>query len=239
MNKRKIEPHEKFGKLEVLCEDGRIGRQLVAYKCVCECGKEIRCSSYDLLTRGKTSCGCQRGTTRADKYLGETFNELTILSIASYHRDTGKITRVLCLCSCGVEKIISLSKVVSGATKSCGHLVYVHTEEDRQSGINTIISRYKDKSQRRGLTLELSDADIGLIIKQDCYYCGLPPSQQAMHHGKLILQYNGIDRVNNDLGYTKENSVPCCHFCNRAKYTHSEEDFRVWLRYIKDTYEEI
>lgn len=233
MRNRIIQSKEKFGKLTVEKEDGRIGRQLVAYECTCECGNTIRCSGYDLLTKGKTSCGCSKGTSRADKYLDVTFNELTIKEIASYHRDTGKITKVVCECSCGETKVLPLLKVTSGATKSCGHLSYVYSEEDRLSGFSTIISRYKDKSSRRGLTLELSDEDFKKILKENCYYCDLEPSQKVIHHGKIILLYNGIDRKDNDLGYTKENSVPCCEFCNRAKYTHSEEEYKSWLNRLK------
>lgn len=239
MKNRLIESGEQFGKLTVLKSDGRIGRSLVAYSCVCSCGSSVRCSGYDLLTRGKKSCGCIRGSSRSDKYVGMTFNHLTIIRIESYYRDTGSSSKAVCKCSCGKLKSIPVLKVTSGSTKSCGHINYVCTSEDRQSGFNQIIGRYKDKSQRRGLELSLSDDQIRELCKSNCYYCGLAPSQKIVHHGKITLVYNGIDRVNNDIGYTVSNSVSCCHFCNRAKYMHSEDDFRQWLSHIKMNYEEI
>lgn len=41
--------------------------------------------------------------------------------------------------------------------------------------------------------------------------------------------YNGIDRLNNDEGYTVENTVTCCSVCNRAKHTMGFEAFRAWI----------
>ena len=41
-----------------------------------------------------------------------------------------------------------------------------------------------------------------------------------------------IDRVDSDRGYTKENSVTCCKYCNFAKHTMSEDDFYKWIRKV-------
>ena len=30
----------------------------------------------------------------------------------------------------------------------------------------------------------------------------------------------------------KDNSVPCCKYCNFAKHTMSEEDFYVWIKRV-------
>lgn len=55
-----------------------------------------------------------------------------------------------------------------------------------------------------------------LIGANECHYCGdsLPPAGF------------GLDRKDNDLGYTFENCVPCCIGCNSAKganfYTYEE-----------------
>jgi hypothetical protein len=46
------------------------------------------------------------------------------------------------------------------------------------------------------------------IVVKPCYYCG------EINSGEV----NGIDRINNDIGYTSENCVPCCEICNRMKH---------------------
>lgn len=56
-------------------------------------------------------------------------------------------------------------------------------------------------------------------IVKPCFYCGTTANPT-----------NGLDRVNNDLGYLEDNVVPCCTFCNKMKLTHSVEE---WLTQIK------
>lgn len=73
------------------------------------------------------------------------------------------------------------------------------------------------------------------LSQQDCYYCGIGPSnsykisrdrrisQYQMDNGIFI--YNGLDRVDSSKGHTPDNVVPCCWDCNRMKGTLSLSDF--------------
>ena len=51
------------------------------------------------------------------------------------------------------------------------------------------------------------------LVKSPCYYC------------KEISQINGIDRINNELGYTNDNCVAACWMCNRMKHFYHPEFF--------------
>ena len=42
-----------------------------------------------------------------------------------------------------------------------------------------------------------------------------------------------VDRKNNTIGYTLENSVPCCIICNKGKSTFSYEFFISWIINLK------
>lgn len=44
--------------------------------------------------------------------------------------------------------------------------------------------------------------------------------------------YNGLDRRNNNKGYTHDNIVPCCKPCNYAKRDMNIEEFRNWVRRV-------
>jgi len=71
------------------------------------------------------------------------------------------------------------------------------------------------------------------ITSKECYYCGsLPKSiiKPERSNGEYI--YNGIDRVNNSLGYIKGNCVPCCSICNHAKSTLEQEEFLSWIERV-------
>ena len=41
--------------------------------------------------------------------------------------------------------------------------------------------------------------------------------------------YNGIDRVDSNIGYIFENCVPCCKLCNMAKKEYPVEEFKEWI----------
>jgi hypothetical protein len=58
---------------------------------------------------------------------------------------------------------------------------------------------------KRGESMELTKDDVKLMITRPCEYCGTNNER------------NGIDRKNNEIGYTLDNSVPCCIRCNALK----------------------
>jgi len=79
---------------------------------------------------------------------------------------------------------------------------------------------YKCNARRRGRTFSLSYEDFKDLVLSPCSYCGDGPAK-------------GIDRVDNEKGYSAQNSIPCCHHCNRMKWTHSSEYF---LQHIEKIY---
>lgn len=45
------------------------------------------------------------------------------------------------------------------------------------------------------------------------------------------FKYNGLDRIDNSVGYTEDNCVPCCAVCNRAKNSMGYNEF---IEYLDD-----
>ena len=70
---------------------------------------------------------------------------------------------------------------------------------------------YLMRANKKGFPFEFTVEEFEAICSADCFYCGDSGF--------------GIDRVNSKLGYTKENSVPCCSKCNMMKYTMSQMEF--------------
>lgn len=91
---------------------------------------------------------------------------------------------------------------------------------------------YRRSAKKRSLEFNLSFNDAIEIWKQPCSYCGAEPQIVYQHNpnsnGGII--YNGIDRINNDLGYTKDNCTSCCKICNFAKRNQDLEDFKTWVK---------
>lgn len=55
------------------------------------------------------------------------------------------------------------------------------------------------------------------MSSKPCYYCG------------ELREYNGIDRIDSNIGYEDNNIVPCCEICNKMK---SNYDLVFWLNHI-------
>ena len=63
---------------------------------------------------------------------------------------------------------------------------------------------YRSNAVQTGRCMELTFEQFAKIIEMECFYCGETKS-------------NGVDRVENDEGYTLKNSVACCRTCNWFK----------------------
>lgn len=84
-----------------------------------------------------------------------------------------------------------------------------------------LLNQIKQKARKRGIDWHLEQIDAYNLIKSPCYYCGFKPNWPESR--------SGLDRVNNFIGYKKENVVPCCYSCNTAKGTKTQAEFLEWV----------
>ena len=90
--------------------------------------------------------------------------------------------------------------------------------------VQRVFMQYKYKAKKKEHSFELTLEQFTNLITQKCYLCGSPPANVMRRkevQGALI--YQGVDRINNDIGYTVENSRPCCMKCNAVKSNKSLE----------------
>ena len=80
----------------------------------------------------------------------------------------------------------------------------------------------KFRHKERWSTLVITIEEFKNLVSKFCIYCG--ESEKRI----------GIDRIDNSIGYTKENSAPCCALCNFMKKAMSKNEF---LSHIKKIYE--
>jgi len=78
-----------------------------------------------------------------------------------------------------------------------------------QSSTRGRFNRAKLKASKRNIPFELTIEEYGNSINLNCFYCD-------GYFGK-VLYGSGLDRINNDLGYTTSNVCSCCKFCNSIK----------------------
>ena len=85
-----------------------------------------------------------------------------------------------------------------------------YREYDRKRNA-TICRKYQDIKRgaiRRNIPFELTEDFVGTMTDEPCFYC----EQQTTD----ILR-NGIDRLDNTVGYNEDNCVSCCRTCNTMK----------------------
>jgi hypothetical protein len=166
---------------------------------------------------------------------GEKFNYLTAIKL--HHKDKRHRQYWLFQCDCGNQKVIHGASAISGNTKSCGCLLKKQSKLRRLPNnlgvIRQIILQYKKHASRRNIEWKLKEKEVIDIIKKNCYYCDLPPSNNKItKNRKEGFLYSGIDRVDNSKPYEKSNCVPCCEMCNRAKRDYKKEEFLNWIKRV-------
>jgi hypothetical protein len=88
----------------------------------------------------------------------------------------------------------------------------------------------KTNAKARGISVEITESEFKKIAKNPCVYCGAEPIEKTPpKKWQESVFLNGIDRVDNKLGYTPENSVSCCEQCNWSKKDLSLKDWNNWI----------
>lgn len=88
------------------------------------------------------------------------------------------------------------------------HLIDFKCPELFGNHCSSNFNEYKLRAEKKQLIFELTEFEFGVIQVMECYMCG---RQTTNTHT------NGIDRVDNKLGYTLDNCLPCCGTCNFIK----------------------
>jgi hypothetical protein len=108
----------------------------------------------------------------------------------------------------------------------------------------SLFHQYRWNAKTRKIAFEIERWLFERLLKGNCYYCGSEPSNTMVATMKqrkywefgepMTYKYNGVDRVDNSIGYTEDNVVPCCGTCNRMKLDMGKKEF---LAHIQKIYE--
>lgn len=173
--------------------------------------------------------------------IGKRFGRLTVLSFAGHNKYAKPQPVWLCRCDCGNETVVSGNALRSGNTKSCGCLQIERRREanclpEGVASFHRLYREYERSAEKKGRSFELTEEDLSFVTKMNCHYCGAEPNQTRSDskfcNGAYV--FNGIDRTDNDRGYTMDNVVPCCKVCNYMKRGLSTVEF---LNHIKRIHE--
>lgn len=219
---------------ESVCND--IGMTSKLMRTCPKCNAEIYYTTnraFSLANKNNSNCKkCVRieACKIKNNYIGKKFGSLTI--ITQYYLNGGGHLRVDIKCDCGnieVNKVFRNLKNRKECIKCSRQLPIGET------AFNTLFYNYTRSAKERGLDFNLTKEEFRKITKQNCYYCGSAPYSvmtPSADVGEYI--YSGIDRQNNDIGYTTKNCVSCCKNCNFFKFQLTAVDF---INHVNKIYE--
>lgn len=249
----KLSSKDKIGKWTLISKFSKFEkRNRYFWNCVCECGNKSSPSEANLLS-GKSkscrNCSCKTKSEKQSKDLtGKRFGRLVVVARAFSNKKTNRqrLFFWLCKCDCGKEKIAQGYYLKSGTTNSCGcatsELKKIAIRKPiGEAAFNRLLASYKYGAEKRNYTFDLTKEEFKTLVQQQCYYCKSEPSNLFKFGGKTTskewkklneFKYNGIDRIDNKIGYFKENCVPCCIVCNHAKSDSSQSEFLAWVERV-------
>lgn len=90
--------------------------------------------------------------------------------------------------------------------------------------VDDLLLEYKRSAAAKGLKFAISDDLARHYFRSKCEYCGMPARPEL----------NGIERVDDSLGFIEGNLAACCKFCLRAKGVFTATEFRWWIKNLRD-----
>ena len=156
-----------------------------------------------------------------------------------------------CLCDCKKIFIATSGSICSQNKRSCGCLNYRgivphrnSKQDPKISSYNHLINSYKQRAKYSNIPWDITSKEAIELFQANCKYCGIEPtntynaymtkegkrsSQNIERVDSAWIKFNGIDRVDNTLGYLLSNCNSCCKTCNLAKHAMNYQDFLQWL----------
>lgn len=95
-------------------------------------------------------------------------------------------------------------------------LIKVHNRSDLERRLVRKYNHVRVSALRRQILFSIEREKFVIITKQNCYYCD---------SYSTIINPNGLDRVDNSLGYIESNVVSCCKQCNFGKNEFSHDEY--------------
>lgn len=180
--------------------------------------------------------------------INKKFGKLLVIEKLN-ERGNRRQLKYLCRCDCGKLHKVTGESLRSGKSKSCGCIKKIppNYEVNREIAIyKSLLHSIKTRAKKKKIEFNIILDDFIFLSKQPCYYCGLLNSNFATdlavkkwqevknkENTYIIIKYNGLDRVDSSKGYTMDNVVPCCKYCNIAKNSMTQEEY---VKFINRVY---
>ena len=145
-------------------------------------------------------------------------------------------------CQCWEGNLIKITAHgLRTGTKSCGclrkettiKLAHARRLKPGQAACRLLFRSYQASAFKRNLLFSVSFEQFKALVLLPCDYCGREKSRIIRGTGyNGTFACNGIDRIENTVGYTKTNCISCCWACNQAKHNLTTNEFLTWVEKV-------
>lgn len=230
---------QKFHKITILQDKLPDQKSLIK----CDCGIEKLVRRYDVFDGKIKSCGATKCAGKWIDISDQIFDQLFVTKYIGLSLNKKSIIWE-CQCSCGNSIETSYISLVTGHKKSCGCIKSERISRAQAMPIKTVAEKelynvYKQNAKKRQFVFEISKIQFVSFLYDNCYYCDATPTnfiKKKRVTGTEIHYFNGVDRVNNEIGYVLDNCVTCCKICNIAKNNLTMPQFLSWLEQINSNF---
>jgi len=159
---------------------------------------------------------------------GQRFDRWLVLGRAPNNKDNDSMW--FCRCNCGTERIVRGVTLRNSESRSCGCYQKecakaLKVLPDGEGSFRQLYRTYKNWAKVDCREFNMSPEEFRELTQGNCFYCGIAPSQVIQRKFGTPYVYNGVDRLDSKLGYTKHNCVPCCGTHNKMKLDMSVAEF--------------
>lgn len=203
-----------FGRLTVLerqkSKEAPNGTKIAMWKCVCECGNYIICSSQSLRTGKTKSCGCFQkefaknhakeinSNKELENLKGRRFGKLTVLEQMEERSKYGSVLW-MCRCDCGKNVIRPTKNLLGSKNHSCGCSKETRKPENLTGlkfGRLNVIGKSGERT-KRGFEIYKCKCDCGNVLEvpSECLRSGNVVScgckqKENLENARKIFQEN-------------------------------------------------
>lgn len=178
---------------------------------------------------------------------GDKFGKFTVIKKVKHITAAGNVEwRWECtdeygeLCYKRARALYQEAEKYNQKVKKAQNAEYYEKMGMNQMGLRKHVFReYIRNAANRDIPMNLKFEEFNELIGQNCYYCGAEPIVHESlidrsNKSEPMLKHNGIDRLDSSIGYEKDNCVPCCYICNRAKAQLGTKEFLAHIKKIYD-----
>ena len=157
----------------------------------------------------------------------EVGNRYGALVVTEYSHSDANFSFWVCKCDCGGTKITRGHTLRNGKCKSCGACGLSRLQAAKDKPQRLAYKSYKLGAKNRGLPFSITYDTFLELTEKPCHLCGRKPYERKYGftrkrysigvHADVSSVFNGLDRLDSELGYIDGNVAACCAMCNRMK----------------------